>query len=244
MLAREYKSLFQTEEHLWWFRALRLFLFRLLPKPKVDHSLALDVGCGTGMLLSKLTESGYCTFGLDYSSTALKFAAFRESEGLVLASANHLPFHSAFDLVVSVDVLEVDSVDPQRLIHQAVKALKPDGLGLFIMAAHQWLLSEHDRAVHSVRRFNLGHLRKMFYGQPVTIQRATYLFSLLFPLLSLHKLLNPSKHSEELATSDVSMPRPFINSCLFAVCWCENLLLRLFNLPLGSSIAILVKKNG
>jgi ubiquinone/menaquinone biosynthesis C-methylase UbiE len=207
------------------------------------NSLALDVGCGTGIFMEKLAKSGYRTIGLDFSKTALKFASYRLNGGLVLANAMHLPFRSVFDLVLSIDLLEVDNVDPKKLVGQVVRTMKPEGFGLFVMASHQWLLSEHDRAVHSVRRFNMSQLLGLFAGRPVTIIRATYLFSFLFPLIALHKLSNPSKESDKPAASDLRMPHPFINTLLYLVCWLENHVLSLINLPIGSSVAILVRKH-
>jgi SAM-dependent methyltransferase len=243
MQASEYQQLYQTEGDHWWFRAMRLFVFRILANHNLSASRALDIGCGTGALLGGLSTKGYDAFGLDLSRNALDFARERENHDLVQASANDLPFKSAFDLVISVDVLEVDNIEPERMIARSVAALKPGGLGLFVMAAHQWLLSEHDRAVYSVRRYNLGQLRGLFDRKDVTILRSTYLFFLLFPLVAIRKLVNRPKKGNE-PVSDVTIPANAINQVLFWLCWCEDKLLGWTNFPIGSSALVLVRKNG
>lgn len=245
MIAGEYERLYKAEEHLWWFRAMHLFLLRLLPRePRVPRELlALDIGCGTGGFLKKLTGAGYKTIGLEYTRVALDYARLRQDHGLLQASANELPFESAFDLVVCVDLLEVGTVEPKKLIDGAIRALKPGGYGIFVMAAHQWLLSEHDRAVNSVRRYNLGQMRELFVKPGVEILRSSYLFFFLFPLVAIRKLFNRKRNSAESTESDVSIPPGFVNNPLYALCWLEAQLFSIFDMPLGSSVVVLVRKN-
>jgi ubiquinone/menaquinone biosynthesis C-methylase UbiE len=242
MQAKEYERLDRAEEKLWWFRALRLFLRRLLPVAQGGQR-ALDIGCGTGGLLRQLIDTNYETSGIDLSNIALGFARRRAADGLAQGSANQLPFlAAAFDLVTCVDLLEVVSVEPGKLVAEALRVLKPGGKAVFVMAAHQWLLSEHDRAVSSVRRYNVNQMRALFAKAGIEIQRDTYLFFFLFPLVAVRKLFNRPKKAQQAAVSDVSVPPAIINSLLFVVCWFEAQLLRVLNLPLGSSVLVMVKK--
>jgi SAM-dependent methyltransferase len=244
MQASEYERLDRAEEKLWWFRALRLFLRRLLPAAQRGQR-ALDIGCGTGGLLPQLTATNYETNGIDLSDIALGFAKQRATGGLAQASANQLPFRSAaFDLVTCVDVLEIAAAQPSQLVAEALRVLKPGGRGLFVMPAYQWLLSEHDRAINSVRRYNLKQMRALFSAPGVEIWRSTYLFFFSFPLIAIHKLLNRPKDSLVVPVSDVSVPPDIINIPLFVVGWLEAQLLRFFNLPIGSSALVIVTKIG
>lgn len=244
MQAQEYERLDRAEGQLWWFRALRLFLFRLLPVGKPGQR-ALDIGCGTGGLVQALSTAGYEVNGIDLSAIALSFARAKIASGLVQADAAHLPLRSgAFDLVTCVDLLEVGSVQPEWLVSEALRALRPGGTGFFVAAAHQWLLSEHDRAVNSVRRYDLGEMRNLLTAPDIEIVRAGYLFFLVFPLVMLRKLTNRAKDSKAPAVSDVNVPPALINSLLFFVCWIEAQILRFVNLPTGSSVFVMVKKIG
>ncbi len=246
MQAEEYYRLYQAEERMWWFRGLRMFLGRLLPSDSSQSLKALDIGCGTGGFLRYLSRRGFRAVGLDYSPVALQYAARRDAASLIRGSANDLPFRGTFDLVVCVNVLELENIDPQRLVDRALMALKPGGHGLFVMSAHQWLLSEHDRAVNSVRRYNLRQLKQLFDKPGIGLLRATYLFMSVFPLLALRKLLNPMQLADDSqpAQSDVSTPHPLINEPLAAISWFEAQLLSVVSFPMGSSALILVKKDG
>lgn len=240
MQAGEYQRLFAAEERLWWFRALHAAVLNLLPPASGQR--VLEIGCGTGGLMHKLRTAGYAPLGLDYSAEAVAFTHARTDGAVARGSADELPFaSSSFDLVTCIDVLEVGTVHPQRVVTNALRVLRPGGHALFVMAAHQWLFSEHDRAVNSVRRFNAGQLRALFDGQPARILRSSYLFLLLFPLVVLRKLFNKPRVGE--SSSDVSVPPSVINEPLFWLSWLETQWLRVFSLPMGSSVLVLVRKN-
>ncbi|MEX2161983.1 MAG: hypothetical protein WD751_08725 [Anaerolineales bacterium] len=119
--------------------------------------------------------------------------------------------------------LELANINPSQFVANALRALKPGGVGIFVMAAHQWLLSEHDRAVNSVRRYNLPQLTELFNQPGVEIIRASYLFFLLFPLMVERKLTNRSRPAQEAipARSDVGLMPAVINEPLYWLCWLE-----------------------
>lgn len=236
----EYQRLYAAEEHLWWFRALHAAVLNLLPAPR--DGLVLEIGCGTGGLMHELRAAGYQPVGIDFAAEAVAFAYARADGPVTQASANQLPFaNDSFDLVTCIDVLEVGTVDPQTVVRNAVRVLRPGGQAVFLMAAHQWLFSEHDRAVNSVRRFNIRQLRSLFQGQPVDIKRSSYLFLLLFPLVVLRKMFNKPKTGA--SSSDVVVPHGWINEPLYWLSWLEAQWLRFSSLPMGSSVLVLVKKN-
>ncbi|UYN89143.1 MAG: class I SAM-dependent methyltransferase [Anaerolineales bacterium] len=212
--------------------------------PRPHQGRVLEVGCGTGGLMQKLAQRGLHVTGIDFSSEAVEFTAARRAGPVARASANELPFaDESFDFVTCVDLLEVATVQPEALVENALRVLRPGGYGLFVMAAHQWLLSEHDRAVNSIRRFNLTQLRNLFAGKTARVLRGTYLFFLVFPLVVLRKLGNKPL-TGHISTSDVSVPPQAVNLPLYWLCWLENQLLRTANLPMGSSVVVVVQKNG
>lgn len=241
MQAAEYTYLRTAEERMWWLRAVHFAVQRLLPSPTPDLRL-LELGCGTGGLMSVLQRSGYKVTGLDYAREAVELSAARQAGPVLRASGNSLPFAAnSFDLITCIDVLEIGSAIPQQLVDDAMRSLRPGGQAIFLMPAHQWLYSEHDRAVNSVRRFNLKQLRSLFSGQPAQILRGSYLFFLLFPLMALHKLSN--KPAEGNSRSDVRLFPVYINEPLYWLSWLEIQWLRWGNLPIGSSVWVLVRKN-
>ncbi|KAA3646640.1 MAG: class I SAM-dependent methyltransferase [Chloroflexi bacterium] len=242
MSSAEYHAMHTAEDRHWWFRALHRYLQRFLPDIR---GLALDIGCGTGAWLQQLDDLGYNTHGLDVSHLATTLTHERGLPFVTTASANQLPYRSGtFDLVTSVDILEVEPVDPQQAVNEGLRVLKSGGYGLFVMAAHQWLLSEHDRAVGSVRRYNLGQMRKLFADQDVVIKNATYLFASTFPMTAIYKLINrpQADNNQNEAVSDVSVPHPLVNMTLSAVTAPETILHPHIPLPIGTSVCVLVQK--
>jgi 2-polyprenyl-6-hydroxyphenyl methylase/3-demethylubiquinone-9 3-methyltransferase len=96
----------------------------------------LDVGCGGGLLSEEFAALGCAVTGVDRSLPSL--AAAREHAGRSglnidyrQASAEALPFDAAqFDVVCCCDVLEhVD--DPDAVVAQIARVLKPGGVFVF-----------------------------------------------------------------------------------------------------------------
>jgi ubiquinone/menaquinone biosynthesis C-methylase UbiE len=74
-------------------------------EPYVRHARVLEVGCGTGLILSRLASSARSAVGLDLSPGMLARARER-GLNVVQGSADALPFADAsFDLVCSFKVL-------------------------------------------------------------------------------------------------------------------------------------------
>jgi SAM-dependent methyltransferase len=146
----------------------RLLLDRI--GPTCDLAV-LDVGCGDGVLATRLAQDGAAVTGLD-ASAAMITAARRRADAagvgidLVEGDAETLPFASGrFDRVVSVATLWFAD-DPHRPIREMVRVLKPGGrlvlgeLGRWNLWAAQrrvkgWLGSDLWRAAHFRSRGDL-----------------------------------------------------------------------------------------
>lgn len=243
----EYRRLGECEERHWWFRSLhRSLLMFIAAATRGNRGAALDIGCGTGGLAKKLKHKGFDVTAIDFSPLATQLLQSNDKTiKAVRGDVNILPFASdSFDLLVCVDVLESEAVDPEKTVREALRVLKPNGVGLFQIAAHQWLLSEHDRAVHSVRRMSISQLGRYFERAGVKVLRVTYLFFLLFPFLVFWKLFRSLRHDSprEDVVSDVWLPPRILNALLEGIMAVETLLLKWINLPMGTSACIVVRK--
>lgn len=105
-------------------------LFRNLPEPA---GRALDVGCGDGAVLRRLSESGFKPHGLDLDQKSVAIA--RDKYGLENVSAKTLDeFESEclgqnrrFDLITFFEVLEHQD-SPRSFLAQVMRLGRPGGL--------------------------------------------------------------------------------------------------------------------
>jgi ubiquinone/menaquinone biosynthesis C-methylase UbiE len=87
-----------------------------------------------------------------------------------VADVNHLPYlDHTFDFILCSDVFECVEVDEQKAYAELLRVLKPGGHILLLAAAFQFLLSEHDKAVHSVRRYSRPSAIKAFQNSKVKV---------------------------------------------------------------------------
>jgi 2-polyprenyl-6-hydroxyphenyl methylase / 3-demethylubiquinone-9 3-methyltransferase len=94
----------------------------------------LDIGCGAGFLTNSLSALGHKVMGVDLSPGSLHVAHTHDATSKVryqVADAYRLPFQNAtFEIVTSMDFLEhVDN--PQAVVAEASRVLKPGGLFFF-----------------------------------------------------------------------------------------------------------------
>lgn len=111
-------------------------------RPPASLSL-LDVGCGGGLLAERFAAIGCHVTGVDRSLPALAAARKHAVAGALdiryeHASAEALPFDAArFDVVCCCDVLEhVD--DPDLVVGQIARVLKPGGVFFFDTINRTW----------------------------------------------------------------------------------------------------------
>jgi len=135
-----------------------------------ENSVAvLDVGCGGGFLSNYLGAVGHRVVGLDASREALAIANRFDQTGLVRyqrGDALSLPFDEAsFDVVCAMDFLE-HVEDPDRVIAEAARVLKPSGLFFFhtfnrsflswlvVIKGVEWFVRNTPRNMHVLRLFS------------------------------------------------------------------------------------------
>ncbi len=107
----------------------------------IDHCLAgrsgraLDVGCGTGFNLARLTQKGFSVVGLE-PAAGMREEARRHNPGceIVDGDAEHLPFANAsFDLVLAIEVIRY-LADPLRALQEMARVTAPGCLAIVTAA--------------------------------------------------------------------------------------------------------------
>jgi len=249
MQARDYAYLYELEENFWWFRGMRE-ITKVLLDPLcaiAGHRRILDAGCGTGGMLSWLsqyTRSGVT--GIDLSPTALEFCRKRNHQKLAQGSIAQLPFaDSTFDLVTSFDAIQhvLDKGDV-RAIAEIYRVLRPGGCAFVRVPAYEWLRSGHDEALKVQRRYTLTELSDEMRRAGFSIRRVTYANTFLLPVAVMKRLVW-SRFSSAHAESEVK-PWPkswqWLNGWLPLPLKLEAKILRRMNLPFGVSAICIGEK--
>lgn len=107
------------------FSILAGYICHLKPGGKV-----LDTGCGQGVLLRRLPESGYSRYiGIDLSGSAISVAQEHGNERSTFLTADCEQYspEEQFDVIVFNEVL-CCLQDPLRTVGRYVRSLNPDGL--------------------------------------------------------------------------------------------------------------------
>ena len=120
-------------------------LVRLVPFGTSQGRAVLEVGCGAGVDLVRFAKGGAVVTGVDLAPSAIQLAAanFAQQElsaELRVADGEHLPFRdNLFDVVFAHGVVQY-TADPQRLVDEVRRVLKPGGEAIFqVYNRHSWL---------------------------------------------------------------------------------------------------------
>jgi SAM-dependent methyltransferase len=213
----EYEILAATEHTHWWHGGMRALVAALLdPLYGARRDLRiLDAGCGTGGNVRFLRRYGQVR-GVDLAPEALEFGAPQTPGALARGSVLALPFaDEQFDLVTSFDVLYHRGVpDEAAALREAWRVLRPGGRLLLRLPAYEWLLSKHDRAVHTRRRYTDSSATRLLREAGFIVERCSYANTLLFPLALTQRLLERAIPGLERGDSDMTPPAPLVNQAL------------------------------
>lgn len=242
----EYEVMAAVEDRHWWYGGMRAIAAALLDPIYADRCNLhiLDAGCGTGGNALFLRRYGHVV-GMDLAPEALELGAERLPGVLTRASVLTLPFaNSSFDLVTSFDVLYHRAVpDETEALRETARVLKPGGRMLIRLPAYEFLRSKHDRAVHTRRRYTARQAEDLLRAGGFTVERRSYINSLLFPIPLAQRLIERAIPALERGDSDLALPAPLVNEVLRWPLATEAAWLgRGGRFPFGLSIVCLARK--
>lgn len=241
---------YRAEQRHFWFRGFRRFVRPLLANATAGlaRPRLLDCGCGTGANLALLAEFGE-PFGLDLTWRGLEFARQSGRRRLARASLTAVPFASAsFDVVTSFDVLYCLPDPAEALaIAEMYRVLRPGGALVVNTAALELLRGDHSVLGGEVRRYTRDRLRWALERGGFSIVRITYTNAVLFPLVATVRALQRLRGlgSPDRTRGDFAVPPAPINALLAGALSIEaRLLAKGVNMPVGSSLLCLARKQG
>jgi FkbM family methyltransferase len=154
-------------------------LERLVPNGKF-----LDVGCGTGIVVSEIDkQSRGNTFGIEISKTSVKLAHSKNRRNVREYDGITIPFKSNyFDIVGSFNVIEhVDNVE--RFLTESLRVLKPGGYLIIGAPNFLTITSSYHYRMRGIRRKFLNILTTMLKGMEY-ILNTPLIFNKFSPVIS------------------------------------------------------------
>ena len=236
----EYTLMEDVEETMWWYHGLHANILGALSKYAPGTIDLLDAGCGTGGMLKAIRERYPSSrlHGLDISEQACSAARAKSGASVVVGSVDALP-HSdgSFDALISLDVLGYD-LDVDEAVRGFFRVLRPGGHAILNLAAYQWMLSYHDRAVGQSHRYTRSGTRELFERHGFRVVFSSYWNTILFPLMVARRKLFPSS-----SASDVKPFHPVVNNAFKTCLALERMLLqRGISLPFGGSVLLIAQR--
>src|SRR5687767_12507607 len=238
--------MFEAEDKHWWYQGLRRMMFTMLRLHQADRKSTriLDAGCGTGGNLASLRKAEFQCDGFDFSPVAVQFCHERGLDNVVRGSITEIPYADrTFDIVISCDVLnDAGTDDEARALSEILRVLKPGGRVFLNLPAFSFLRGEHDRATDVARRYTRKEISTRLVAAGFKPVRLTYWNLFLFPLVLVVRRVRHGNVQTGPARSDITTPPLPINRLLGRLLMLEGLLVKVSNLPLGSSLAVVARR--
>lgn len=239
MKAEEQQRYFELGKHYWWLAGKYQIVGSLLNSLSLRlNARILDFGCGPGNVLDLLSEYGKVV-GTDTSLEALRFCWSRGYDGLFQGKGDSLALKDGiFELVVAVDVLE-HIKDDLAAMREIYRICLPSGFLVVTVPAFKFLWGEHDRKYGHKRRYTARMLRSKLEEVGFSVTKISYIhpaFALPLWLWRKWKRVLRSEEDDFIAT-----PR-WLNQMLKFTISIEGSIVRIINLPFGSSIICIARK--
>lgn len=239
-----FAELAAVEEVNFWFRARNHLIGWALKRYFSSASKLLEVGCGTGFVLSGINERFP---GIELSGSEIYCAglgiAQRRVQGAFLfqMDARAIPFVSEFDVIGAFDVLE-HIADDELVLRQFHRALRPGGGILVTVPQHGFLWSPLDDAARHVRRYSRSELVTKIRRAGFRVEKVTSFVTLLLPVMMLSRTLKrlPGGDHDPIAELKMGWLTNLVLGCVMSA---ERMFIRLgMTLPFGGSLLLAARK--
>lgn len=221
-----FHELVDLEDKNFWFLARNLLIEESLSRFFPNFETFLEVGCGTGFVLSGISRSfpEARLAGSELFISGLPYIASRVPDAeVVQMDARNIPWSNHFDVIGAFDVLE--HIEDDELVMEGIhKALHPDGLFILTVPQHQWMWSWQDELACHVRRYSGSGIREKIIRNGFIPVYQTSFVSLLLPLMWLARRCKNKSASED-ALSELRMS-PKINQLLAIIMKMESKLIK------------------
>ncbi|WP_445368666.1 class I SAM-dependent methyltransferase [Methylomonas sp. BW4-1] len=242
--ASYFSELACLESSNFWFQSRNKIILWALKKYSPSLRDFLEIGCGTGFVLSAIQNSfpDVAVNGSEIFVEGLGFAAKRvPSANLMQMDARQIPFMDEFDAIGAFDVLEHIKED-ELVLSQIRKALKSKGVLLLTVPQHAWLWSVADEYALHERRYSAIEIYKKVEMAGFRIVRSTSFVSLILPAMIFSRFFKKNKDEKFDPTSELKID-PWLNILFASLLRIELAGIKFgMNYPLGGSRLIVATK--
>jgi SAM-dependent methyltransferase len=237
-----FEGLARVEAGNFWFRARNNIILWALRKYFPGFHSLLEVGCGTGFVLSGIVQAfpNARMAGSEIYTAGLAFAAKRlPGVELLQMDARKLPYEAEFDVIAAFDVIE-HILEDELVLKNFHRAIKPGGGCLITVPQHQWLWSHVDEAACHKRRYSATELHAKVDAAGFRIVRSTSFVTLLLPLMLASRLL--ARRMGQADDQELVL-KPALDRTLEAIMHFESLMIKAgVSLPFGGSRIVVLER--
>lgn len=239
MKSENYDSIYKLEKDNWWYASKRNLFSKIINSFDKKFKNSLDIGCGVGSNLEILKKFSKSVVGIDNSKKAIDYCKHKGLKNVSVMNASKLKFKKdSFDLILCSDILE--HVDDKNVMEEVFRVLKPGGIFICSVPAHNYLWGPTDRISNHLRRYEKKELNNLFKNNFTKLKLSYWNFfmflpNFLFTKISINKK-NYSKNSLEL------IPK-FLNNIFYRLLLIENNLFFKIKIPQGVSLIGIYEKN-
>lgn len=242
--AEYFSELSRLEAENFWFRARNELILWALRTYKPDARTFLEVGCGTGFVLSgvaracpevALSGSEIFLAGLSHAAKRVPSAHFMQMD------ARRVPFAEEFDAIGAFDVLEHIEED-EIVLTQLHRAIKPGGVLLLTVPQHPWLWSASDEYACHVRRYTRAEIEQKVLTAGFKLLRSSSFVTSLLPAMMLSRFLGKKKRKDFDPAGELKINRT-LNKSFYSLMILELAGLRTgINYPVGGSRLVVAER--
>lgn len=241
--AEYFANLAALEAENFWFRARNALIVWALKKHFPDLRSFMEVGCGTGFVLSGIAAAFPTAdlFGSEIFSAGLGFASRRIKDAhFIQMDGRKIPYEDEFDVIGAFDVLEHISED-EIVLARMCRAAKPGGGVILTVPQHRLLWSAADEYACHVRRYTSAEIRLKVENAGLEILRSTSFVSLLLPaMLFSRRGGRKDRHFDPCSEFCISRT---LNRTLENLLKLEQILIRMgLSFPVGGSRLIVARR--
>jgi len=245
-----FAALVEMEKHHFWMAARRELVADWLSRmvAPTESTRVLDVGCGSGHVMTHLQKHGFAVAGADVFHEPLEAAAQATGAELYQVEAAKLPFRREFNAAIVLDVLE-HVRDEEAVVNSVRETLVPGGVLVATVPAMPSLWTKYDRAAGHLRRYTPQRLAEVVTAAGMTVERMTHFMSFLAPVAFairagrelVDRITGRSFDAAEVLAREIR-PRAPLDRLWLQIARLERRILRRTNLPVGTSLVIAARR--